>query len=106
MLMAKLLTQVWKTVMGTFFETEEEAIAAENKHAIKATLVKVRQETMAPVIADYKKRLAEWEKDGRRNPSPGPNPEWEGYQVPPNFYERLSEELYKIATFKTENKDK
>jgi hypothetical protein len=104
--MPKMLTQVWKTVMGTFFETEEEAIAAENMHAVKKAIIKVKKETMEPIVAKYKEELATWENGGRRGPGPGRNPEWEGYAFPPNFVERLTEELTLIASFKTENKDK
>lgn len=93
--MAKLLTKIWKTTSGFFFETEEEALRLERKEAIARCLLRARETALASEIAEFKLALAEWERhrgsltSGVRYPS---DPRFE-HKIPHGFEKVLMDEL-------------
>lgn len=94
--MAKMLTQVWKTVMGTFYETEEEAVRFEQKHILKQCIIAARNKALEPIVEKFEKELAEWERNGKymQNRNRPKDPRWEEYKSPEGFFDNLVEEIF------------
>ena len=89
--MAKLLTHIWKTASGPFFETKEEALKAERKAAelaVKAAMARAMLPAMDKYVAD---RTEGEELMRKRRPGelpssqyPPANPQ-ERHKLPPGF---------------------
>lgn len=99
--MAKLLTKIWKTIQGKFFETEEEALEAERK----AFFLKIWTGLTAPYDKEYHDEVAKYMNTSydRRGTYPRHKTELP-YGFIDQFYEKLKEDnLLAPIVFSSEN---
>lgn len=95
--MPKMLTQVWKTFFGSFFETEQEAAEAELHWKTDAAITEAWEACLKPLKDADAKALAEYNAlpyTSRRDRYP-PNPSASRFKMPEKFQAELRAALLK-----------
>jgi hypothetical protein len=97
--MPKLLTQVWKTTFGSFFETEQEAVDAEALRYLEEGLEAARLRALDKAMLAYRADLEEWKVaravDKWGNFPRRPQNPLDSYPFPDGLVPFLKEELNK-----------
>lgn len=95
--MAKLLTQVWKTFFGSFFETEQEAAEAELHWKTDAAITEAWEACLRPLKEADAKARADFDAlpfNSRRDRYP-PIPAASSFKMPGRFQAELRAALLK-----------
>lgn len=89
--MAKLLTKVWKTATGVFYETQKEALEHERREAISKAMEEAWKDCVAEELDRHKARVTELK--GRDWPYSAANLAAPSFTRPVGFLKAMTDKL-------------